>query len=70
MPRQKKYRKGRCFRSMMEFHWWVSDKERWVYWRDRPKHPSVIMNMTYLVVRNAVRRGTIIEAIPTEGFDK
>jgi len=35
----------------------------WVYWNDRPKHPSWLWNMQLRTLRNAVNAGILYVAV-------
>ena len=54
MTRARKYRQGAPFADMADLTAWL-DGGGWVWWRARPKHPAVIANMQYRVLRNMVR---------------
>lgn len=49
MPRQNKYLDGGNFDSFLHFlDWIMRPSSGWVYWigRGRPKHPSIMRNMS------------------------
>jgi hypothetical protein len=61
--RRKKFVKGAPIRTLAH----LEDElalDHWVYWRDKPRHPSIIMNMPYRVVKNAGLAGILWEADP------
>lgn len=58
MPRRPKYRKGKLVRTFEELVHEI-DGMRWLYYRDRPKHPFVLASMTYTTLRGALRGGLI-----------
>ena len=35
------------------------EEGRWLYWHDRPKHPSIIVSMQFRTVLGALRMGLI-----------
>lgn len=42
---------------------------KWVYYGNRPKHPSVILSMTALTLLDAIKRGSYFVAKETAGHE-
>ena len=63
MARRLKYRPGP---EINDIHLLVDllELDVWVYWRDKPKHPRVLRNMSLTVLDGACRRGGIRLALP------
>lgn len=57
------FKKGGLIKDMWELDQWLS-KDGWVYLQtsDRPKHPAVLMAMTYRTVEQYVKRGCLFKA--------
>ena len=64
MPYPKnKYRKGYPIFGMNELLWEHLNKGRWVYLRDRVKHPGIILHMNLNTVAGFLEARQISEAI-------
>lgn len=59
---KRKYRKGDPFQNVEELVRWINSGN-WLYWRDVPKHFSIIQNMSFGMVIRAAGNGTILPAI-------
>jgi len=62
MPKSLKYLKGNKITSIEELLA-LLELGRWVYWGSRPKHPSVIENISIATVKAALRAEMLYEAI-------
>ena len=38
----------------------------WIYWKNRPKHPTVLWNMKLNTLRDACTQGLLYVAVPEE----
>ena len=65
MPRHNKYRKGSTITNWTELALNLQ-QNRWVYWGNRPKHPGWLRSMHFQVLDQAINRGDLREAIPTQ----
>ncbi len=65
--RQLKYIVGRGFDGMDDLGAWLQ-RGQWVFWGDRPKHPSIIWSMQYRTVAIAVASGLLRRALLREGI--
>ena len=59
---KKKFTKGRKIDSIADLVF-VLQNGIWVYWEDRPKHPSILWNMQLRTLRDAVARGILYVAL-------
>jgi len=57
-----KFTKGRRIGSLADLES-VLKNEFWVYWNDRPKHPSWLWSMQLRTLSNAVTKGILYVAI-------
>ena len=61
--RQKKFYKGREIRSLAILSVWLKEKGWCYYGRSvRPKHPSIIVNMTFRTLMLATEKGFLWKA--------
>jgi hypothetical protein len=53
MAREKMYQKGEPYQNILYV---ITDIEagKWIFWKDKPLHPSIIDNMALRVVRMAI----------------
>lgn len=67
--RKHRFVKGQPFKTFSELlrH---TDKEKWVFWKNRPIHPAFIDNMTLITLRVAISNGIVHKAIPKKGGKK
>ena len=42
------------------------DQNKWIYWIDRPKHPSILLSMQLRTILKALKAGILYEAIRNE----
>ena len=61
--RPKKFKKGRAIRSVAALDKWL-EREGWCYFgrSPRPKHPSVIVSMTFSTLTLATQKGGLWRA--------
>ena len=52
--RARKFRRGEPFADIGELAFWLSIGN-WVYWRDRPKHPSILENQRLGTLRGLIK---------------
>jgi len=65
MPRKTKYVKGGCITNWQELAH-ALHHNRWIYWGDRPKHPGWLRSMHFQVLDQAITRGILAVAVPTQ----
>ena len=63
---QKKYRKGPTIRLLSTLYEILFLRQDYVFLRDQPKHPSIIISMTLRTVVLFLEGGALSEAIPTQ----
>ncbi len=62
MAYQKIFRQGPRIRNMNDFNQWVYHGQGWVMMRGVPKHPSILLSMTYRTVIGYVNGGHLYKA--------
>lgn len=60
--KRRMFKPGRPIRSIGEFIR-CHEKREWVWLFNRPKHPSIIVNMSVLTVLGFIRNGALKKAI-------
>jgi hypothetical protein len=55
--------KGKRITSLSQLENILVDRDEWVYFKDRPKHPEVIRHMPFGVVQHAIEIGLLSEAV-------
>jgi hypothetical protein len=60
--RTNKFRKGKLINSIPEL-WIYLSHRRWIYMGSRPKHPSVLMNMSLITLAGFIRRNSLWVAV-------
>lgn len=43
------------------------DNNQWLYWGDRPKHPSIFLGMTLRTLKRGIKAGSIRYAVNGAG---
>lgn len=64
MSRQRKYTPGEPITDMGQLATEIAAR-RYVYWRDKPMHPSWLGSMRFNVLAGFIRRGFLRIALPT-----
>lgn len=61
MSKERKYKQGKPYKDIKSLLTDLNDK-KYVYWIDKVKHPSIIINMTLRTIDYAIKRKMIIRA--------
>lgn len=62
---ERKYGKGGQIKTLEEFSEWIAEG-KWIFWHDRPKHPSILANQQYRVIIELIETGALHRAIEKE----
>jgi hypothetical protein len=57
------YKKGEQFTNLNDLAYWMRELGCWVYWRDKPIHPSFIESMPLRTIILALHDGVLFHAI-------
>jgi len=69
MSKKRKFRPGERLWSMWGLECAIRDGN-WIYLRDKPKHPSILENMTFATLQGFIRRGMLRVAVQIKKEDK